>query len=106
MDYRRLLLNPYLMRNTLLGELERKVSNVLHSYLMLLLNDTESYSSLLTHIPPPPTAINEFLSTHSAFEVIRTSGKVVVFDVRISVQLAFYALVEHDMQAAPLWDAR
>ncbi|GMH66190.1 hypothetical protein TL16_g04375 [Triparma laevis f. inornata] len=50
-------------------------------------------------------AINEFLSTHSAFEVIRTSGKVVVFDVRISVQLAFYALVEHDMQAAPLWDA-
>lgn len=28
-----------------------------------------------------------------------------MFDVRISVQLAFYALVEHDMQAAPLWDA-
>ncbi|GMH84489.1 hypothetical protein TrVE_jg8011 [Triparma verrucosa] len=50
-------------------------------------------------------AINEFLDTHKAFEVIRTSGKVVVFDVRISVQLAFYALVEHDMQAAPLWDA-
>jgi len=27
-----------------------------------------------------------------------------VFDTRIPIQLAFYALVEHDMQAAPLWD--
>ena len=59
-----------------------------------------------THRTLHHTAINEFLDTHKAFEVIRTSGKVVVFDVRISVQLAFYALVEHDMQAAPLWDAR
>ncbi|CAN0510506.1 unnamed protein product, partial [Ectocarpus sp. 12 AP-2014] len=32
--------------------------------------------------------------------------KVVVFDSSIPVQLAFYALVEHDMQAAPLWDSR
>jgi 5'-AMP-activated protein kinase regulatory gamma subunit len=27
--------------------------------------------------------------------VLRNSGKVVVFDTRIPIQLAFYALVEH-----------
>jgi len=49
-------------------------------------------------------AISAFLDSHNCFSVIRDSGKVVVFDTRIPIQLAFYALVEHDMQAAPLWD--
>jgi len=49
-------------------------------------------------------AISTFLNSHTCFSVLRASGKVVVFDTRIPIQLAFYALVEHDMQAAPLWD--
>uniref|UniRef100_A0A7S1BKI0 CBS domain-containing protein n=2 Tax=Corethron hystrix TaxID=216773 RepID=A0A7S1BKI0_9STRA len=49
-------------------------------------------------------AINEFLESHNCFSVLRYSGKVVVFDTRIPIQLAFYALVEHDMQTAPLWN--
>jgi len=49
-------------------------------------------------------AISAFLDSHTCFSVLRASGKVVVFDTRIPIQLAFYALVEHDMQAAPLWD--
>lgn len=49
-------------------------------------------------------AIKLFLESHHCFAVLRTSGKVVVFDIRIPIQLAFYALVEHDMLAAPLWD--
>lgn len=49
-------------------------------------------------------AISTFLDGHTCYSVLRASGKVVVFDTRIPVQLAFYALVEHDMQAAPLWD--
>ncbi|GFH45565.1 hypothetical protein CTEN210_02039 [Chaetoceros tenuissimus] len=49
-------------------------------------------------------AISSFLDSHNCFSVIRPSGKCVVFDTRIPIQLAFYALVEHDMQAAPLWD--
>ena len=40
-------------------------------------------------------AINEFLNSHNCFSVLRASGKVVVFDTRIPIQLAFYALVEH-----------
>jgi len=49
-------------------------------------------------------AISSFLDSHNCFSVLRTSGKCVVFDTRIPIQLAFYALVEHDMQAAPLWE--
>jgi len=36
-----------------------------------------------------------FLETQSCYSVLRASGKVVVFDTRIPIQLAFYALVEH-----------
>lgn len=49
-------------------------------------------------------AISSFLDSHNCYSVLRASGKCVVFDTRIPIQLAFYALVEHDMQAAPLWD--
>jgi hypothetical protein len=42
-------------------------------------------------------AISSFLDCHNCFSVIRASGKVVVFDTRIPIQLAFYALVEHGM---------
>jgi hypothetical protein len=42
-------------------------------------------------------AISAFLDSHNCFSVIRASGKVVVFDTRIPIQLAFYALVEHGM---------
>jgi len=49
-------------------------------------------------------AIRQFLQGQNCFACLRTSGKIVVFDTRIPIQLAFYALVEHDMQAAPLWD--
>ena len=40
-------------------------------------------------------AVRQFLGAHFCFNVLRTSGKVVVFDTRIPIQLAFYALVEH-----------
>lgn len=40
-------------------------------------------------------AICSFLEQHTCFSVLRASGKVVVFDTRIPIQLAFYALVEH-----------
>jgi hypothetical protein len=40
-------------------------------------------------------AISAFLDCHNCFSVIRSSGKVVVFDTQIPIQLAFYALVEH-----------
>lgn len=50
-------------------------------------------------------AITEFLRSRSCFDLIRPSGKVVVFETNIPIQLAFYALLEHEMMAAPLWDS-
>ena len=40
-------------------------------------------------------AISSFLDSHNCYSVLRASGKCVVFDTRIPIQLAFYALVEH-----------
>mmetsp|Transcript_32902 Transcript_32902/g.99240 ORF Transcript_32902/g.99240 Transcript_32902/m.99240 type:complete len:336 (+) Transcript_32902:3525-4532(+) len=51
------------------------------------------------------SAIASFLQSRSVFELIRTSGKVIVFEMNIPIQLAFYALLEHDSVAAPLWDS-
>mmetsp|Transcript_12181 Transcript_12181/g.49043 ORF Transcript_12181/g.49043 Transcript_12181/m.49043 type:complete len:400 (-) Transcript_12181:351-1550(-) len=50
--------------------------------------------------------ITAFLKSRTCFDLIRPSGKVVVFETRIPIQLAFYALLEHEMMAAPLWDSQ
>jgi|Transcript_22778 5'-AMP-activated protein kinase regulatory gamma subunit len=51
------------------------------------------------------SAITTFLHSQIAFELVRISGKVVVFETNIPIQLAFYALLEHESSAAPLWDS-
>ena len=41
-------------------------------------------------------AISAFVEAHNCFSIVRESSEmVVVFDARIPIQLAFYALVEH-----------
>ena len=45
-----------------------------------------------------------FLRDQTCYKMLRKSGRVVVFDTKIPVQLAFYALVEHNTPVAPLWD--
>mmetsp|Transcript_8063 Transcript_8063/g.28283 ORF Transcript_8063/g.28283 Transcript_8063/m.28283 type:complete len:150 (+) Transcript_8063:71-520(+) len=49
--------------------------------------------------------ISSFLHSRTCFDLVRSSGKVVVFETNIPIQLAFYALLEHEMAAAPLWDS-
>lgn len=49
-------------------------------------------------------ALVQFLRTYRAYDLMPESGKVVVFDTDVPIRLAFYALVEHDTAAAPLWD--
>ena len=48
--------------------------------------------------------IAQFLKTHTVYELLHRSGKVVVFGVDIPVKLAFYALTEHGIPVAPIWD--
>eukprot|EP00198_Chlamydomonas_reinhardtii_P013855 XP_001703192.1 predicted protein [Chlamydomonas reinhardtii] len=48
--------------------------------------------------------IADFLHSHTAYELIPESGKVVVLDVDLPVRQAFHALHEQGTASAPLWD--
>mmetsp|Transcript_14006 Transcript_14006/g.25334 ORF Transcript_14006/g.25334 Transcript_14006/m.25334 type:complete len:102 (+) Transcript_14006:295-600(+) len=50
-------------------------------------------------------AIVSFLEVQTCYTVLRNSGKVVVFDTRIPIQLAFYALVEHGERLVLLFES-
>ncbi|KAL8121594.1 sucrose nonfermenting 4-like protein [Apium graveolens] len=48
--------------------------------------------------------ISAFLSTHTAYELLPESGKVVALDVDLPVKQAFHILHEQGIIVAPLWD--
>ncbi|GBG23968.1 5'-AMP-activated protein kinase subunit gamma [Hondaea fermentalgiana] len=48
--------------------------------------------------------ISLFLRDSSCYDLVPHSSKVVVFDRNIPIRLSYYALVEHEIGAAPLWD--
>jgi CBS-domain-containing membrane protein len=48
--------------------------------------------------------IAQFLSGWTCYDIMPESSKVVVFDRNIPIRLSYYALVEHEIGAAPLWD--
>ncbi|KAA0151606.1 hypothetical protein FNF29_04530 [Cafeteria roenbergensis] len=53
----------------------------------------------------PRELVAELLRSTTCYDALPHSGKVVVFDVGLPVRLAFFALVEHECTAAPLWDS-
>ncbi|PHT41308.1 Sucrose nonfermenting 4-like protein [Capsicum baccatum] len=48
--------------------------------------------------------ISAFLSTHTAYELLPESGKVIALDVNLPVKQAFHVLYEQGISVAPLWD--
>ena len=46
-----------------------------------------------------------FLRRTRCYSMMKDSAKVVVFETSIPVQLGFYALLEHNVQAAAVWDS-
>ncbi|KDP40000.1 hypothetical protein JCGZ_01998 [Jatropha curcas] len=48
--------------------------------------------------------ISVFLSTHTSYELLPKSGKVVALDVDLPVKQAFHILYEQGIPMAPLWD--
>lgn len=46
----------------------------------------------------------KFMRDHECYDLIPKSSKLVVFDTKLSVKKAFYALVANGLRAAPLWD--
>lgn len=47
-----------------------------------------------------------FLKRHKVYEALPRSCKVLLFDTRLRVKEAFFALVSNDVRAATLWDGR
>jgi 5'-AMP-activated protein kinase, regulatory gamma subunit len=48
--------------------------------------------------------VHEFLASHTAYELIPESGKVVLIDYDLPIRRAFHALAEQGIASAPLWD--
>lgn len=49
--------------------------------------------------------MREFLNSHTCYELIPESGKVVLLDTDLPVRQAFHALHEQGVASAPLWDS-
>lgn len=47
-----------------------------------------------------------FMKTHTCYDIMPKSSKLVVFDTQLAVKKAFYALVYNGVRAAPLWDTK
>ncbi|RLN50697.1 hypothetical protein BBJ28_00020347 [Nothophytophthora sp. Chile5] len=80
-------------------------------------------ASVLDIVKEAKKVIATFLREQPCYDIIKNSGKVVVFDVKIPINLAFFALVEHgtgtgwgltpldlgfiwaDIKSVPIWDA-
>jgi 5'-AMP-activated protein kinase regulatory gamma subunit len=45
------------------------------------------------------------MKEHDCYSLIPTSSKIVIFDTRLPVKKAFFALVANGLRAAPLWDS-
>jgi hypothetical protein len=49
--------------------------------------------------------VQDFLKSHTAYELLPESGKVIVLDVKLTVSDAFKALAENGITSAPLFDS-
>ncbi|CAJ1960850.1 unnamed protein product [Sphenostylis stenocarpa] len=48
--------------------------------------------------------ITVFLSTHTAYDLLPESGKIIALDINLPVKQAFHVLYEQGISMAPLWD--
>uniref|UniRef100_H3DDX8 Protein kinase, AMP-activated, gamma 3b non-catalytic subunit n=1 Tax=Tetraodon nigroviridis TaxID=99883 RepID=H3DDX8_TETNG len=72
------------------------------------------FVGVCTHARPPPGSPAEpdpdtfiymnFMKSHTCYDAIPTSSKLVIFDTTLQVKKAFFALVANGLRAAPLWD--
>ncbi|XP_072306382.1 5'-AMP-activated protein kinase subunit gamma-3 isoform X2 [Eucyclogobius newberryi] len=55
---------------------------------------------------PDASVFMDFMKNHNCYEAIPTSSKVLLFDTKLRMKTAFFALVSNGLRAAPLWDSR
>ncbi|KAL4222675.1 5'-AMP-activated protein kinase subunit gamma-2 [Mactra antiquata] len=51
------------------------------------------------------TVFAKFMRAHKCYDIIPTSAKLVIFDTKLNVKKAFFALVYNGVRAAPLWSS-
>jgi len=78
------------------GDTEMETSSSAAETSMLIIGDEVSFTR---------QKVMEFLSSHTVYELIPDSGKVIVLDTQLRIQTAFHALYEQGIPAAPLWDS-
>eukprot|EP00948_MAST-09A_sp_MAST-9A-sp1_P003295 g3295.t1 len=84
----------------------QNTSNLRASFSELDLSNLDSLSPAVKSsiIGDGKKLVETFLTSHSIYEILPMSAQVVVLDVDIPIKLAMFALIEHDLYAAPLWD--
>lgn len=78
------------------GDTEMETSSSAAESSMLIIGDEVSFTR---------QKVAEFLSSHTVYELVPDSGKVIVLDTQLRIQTAFHALYEQGIPAAPLWDS-
>jgi len=66
--------------------------------------DSTAYNNNEADNVDDDNAIQSIFSSTSCYDLLASSTKGVVFETSIPFQLAFFALVEHDTEIAPVWD--
>lgn len=49
--------------------------------------------------------VSAFLQTHTCYDMMPLSGKLVVLDTGLPVKKAFSALIQHGIRSAVLWES-
>jgi len=78
------------------GDTEMETSSSAQETSLLIIGDEVSFTR---------QKVAEFLSSHTTYELVPDSGKVIVLDTQLRIQTAFHALHEQGIPAAPLWDS-
>eukprot|EP00736_Rhodelphis_marinus_P011576 Rmarinus@m.22280 len=68
-------------------------------------DDTKMDDEPISPVLDAQSKVGSLLRTLTVYDIIPASVKVVIFDLELNVRSAFYALTEHDMQAAPVFDS-
>ncbi|XP_057292903.1 5'-AMP-activated protein kinase subunit gamma-1-like isoform X2 [Hydractinia symbiolongicarpus] len=48
---------------------------------------------------------SNFLKAHSCYDIVPNSSKIIVFDSKLKVKKAFFALVHNNLRSAPVWSS-
>jgi len=67
--------------------------------------DSDEFQKMVENEEDETQIFVKFFKYHHCYDLIPISAKLVVFDTRLQVKKAFYALVYNGVRAAPLWDS-